>query len=115
MLGAITRLLALMAFLDGLLIILQEVAPGPPWWLGGVLVLIGCAFAMLNCQHMIKGKFEDVETADKLWLPLILLTCLPAATIHFLFDIGSISTAGLFVVMLAYSITVVQAYNRLKP
>jgi len=114
-LPAVTRLLILLTFLTGLLITCQEVWPEYLWWLGGVLVLIGCAFTMLNCQHMIKGRFEGIETANKLWLPLILLTCLPAVTIHFLFDVGSITTAGLFVVMLAYSATVVQAYNRLRP
>lgn len=115
MLGAIIRLLMLLGFFTGLLICLQGSLPGYPWWLGGVLVLIGCGFAMLNLQHLIKSGFEGLDRPSQLWPPLILLTTLPSVTIHWLFDIGSFSTAGLFIIVLAYSISVVQAYNRMNP
>ena len=90
MLRAINHLLILMACLTGLLIFLQATEPGLAWWLGGVLVLIGCGFAMLNFQHLIKSQFESVEKPSQLWCPLTLLTILPSVTLHWLFDIGSI-------------------------
>ena len=115
LLGAITRLLILMALLGGLLIALQEIWPGYFWWLGGVVVLFGCGFAMLNLQHLIKSRFESVARPGQLWPTLILLALVPPACIHWLFNLGSFSTAGLFVVLSAYGATVVQSYNRIKP
>ena len=115
LLRAITRLLVLMALLGGILIALQTTWPDYLWWLGGIVVLIGCGFAMLNLQHLIKSRFEGVARPGQLWPTLILLAIVPPTCIHWLFDLGSFSTAGLFVVLCAYGATVVQSYNRIRP